>query len=697
MRFMRSTRPVLLAALLVLPALAAARADEGMWTFNGFPFERFEKAHGFRPSQELLDHLRLAAVRHGYGGSASFVSADGLVITNHHVGAGCIGDLSTAERNIMRDGFVAASPADELACPALEVVVLEGIERVTDKVRAVEKPGLDPGQAAAARRAVMAELEKECSERTGLRCDMITLYQGGEYDLYQFRKFTDVRLAFAPEAQLAQFGGDNDNFEYPRWSMDFSLFRVYVDGKPYRPQHFLKWSRAGVKEGDVTFLIGNPGSTGRLQTMAQLEMLRDVTYPITLAWLDYARARMVEYGARGAEQQRLAREALDGIENSIKATSGFLAGLLDPALMAKKAAEEKALRDAVAKDPALAARVGDPWSEIEQALAVEKSQFARSLAVDRGLAGASTLAGHARTLLRLAEEKEKPSGERLREYRDTALPQVHQRLASTAPIYPDFEAYRLGFALRLAATQLGPVHPVIRRVVGDSTPEEVAAKAIAGTKLADPAVRQALGAGGKAALADAKDPLIELMREFEPLARAMRDRNDREIEGVTRLAGARIAETFFAVNGRDVYPDATFSLRVTYAPVAGYEENGVALPWATTLGGYFERSAKFGGEEPFDLPPGLVKAREKLDPKVPAVFVTTHDIIGGNSGSPVVNRDGEFVGIVFDGNLQNLPNRFVYTDAQARALSVDSRAILETLRKVYPAGHLADELANGRR
>ncbi|QQR74383.1 MAG: S46 family peptidase [Holophagales bacterium] len=695
---MRSTRTFTLAALLVLPALAGpVRGDEGMWTFNGFPFERFEKAYGFRPSQELLDHLRLASVRHGGGGSASFVSADGLVITNHHVGAGCIGDLSTAERNIMRDGFVAATPEQEITCPALEINVLEGIERVTDKVRAVEKPGLDPGAAAAARRAVMAELEKECSERTKLRCDMVTLYQGGEYDLYQFRKFTDVRLAFAPEAQLAQFGGDNDNFEYPRYSMDFSLFRVYVDGKPYHPQHFLKWSATGVKEGDVTFLVGNPGSTGRLQTMAQLEYLRDVVYPLTLSWLDYSRARLYEYGMRGVEQDRLAREALDGVENSIKATSGFLSGLLDPAVMAKKAAEEKSLRDAVAKDPALAARIGDPWKEIDAALAKDRSQFARTMLLDRGLSSASALGGYARTLIRLAEEKGKPSGERLREYRDTALPQVYQRLASTAPIYPDFEAYRLGYALRLLATQLGPVHPVIRKVIGDSTPEEVAQKAVAGTRLGDLAVRQKLAEGGAAAIAAAHDPMIELMQQFEPLWREARDRTDREIDGVTRLAGAKIAETFFAVNGRDVYPDATFSLRISYAPVKGYEDNGVALPWATKLGGYFERSAKYGGKEPFDLPPALVKAKDKIDPNTPADFVTTHDIIGGNSGSPVVNRNGEFVGIVFDGNLQNIPNRFVYTDKEARAICVDARAILETLRKVYPAAHLAKELETGKR
>lgn len=695
---MRSTRTFTLAALLVLPALAGpVRGDEGMWTFNGFPFERFEKAYGFRPSQELLDHLRLASVRHGGGGSASFVSADGLVITNHHVGAGCIGDLSTAERNIMRDGFVAATPEQEITCPALEINVLEGIERVTDKVRAVEKPGLDPGAAAAARRAVMAELEKECSERTKLRCDMVTLYQGGEYDLYQFRKFTDVRLAFAPEAQLAQFGGDNDNFEYPRYSMDFSLFRVYVDGKPYHPQHFLKWSATGVKEGDVTFLVGNPGSTGRLQTMAQLEYLRDVVYPLTLSWLDYSRARLYEYGMRGVEQDRLAREALDGVENSIKATSGFLSGLLDPAVMAKKAAEEKSLRDAVTKDPALAARIGDPWREIDAALAKDRSQFARTMLLDRGLSSASALGGYARTLIRLAEEKGKPSGERLREYRDTALPQVYQRLASTAPIYPDFEAYRLGYALRLLATQLGPVHPVIRKVVGDSTPEEVAQKAVAGTRLGDLAARQKLAEGGAAAIAAAHDPMIELMQQLEPLWREARDRTDREIDGVTRLAGAKIAETFFAVNGRDVYPDATFSLRISYAPVKGYEDNGVALPWATKLGGYFERSAKYGGKEPFDLPPALVKAKDKIDPNTPADFVTTHDIIGGNSGSPVVNRNGEFVGIVFDGNLQNIPNRFVYTDKEARAICVDARAILETLRKVYPAAHLAKELETGKR
>lgn len=688
-------RALLVVASLLALTGAPLAADEGMWTFNGFPFERFAKAHGVAPSQQLLDHLRLSALRWGQGGSASFVSADGLILTNQHVAARCIEQLSTPERDLTRDGFVAAGLEDEKSCPGLEVNLLESIERVTARIRAVERAGLGAEAIAAARKAEMAAIEKECSdEKAERRCDVITLYQGGEYDLYRFRRFTDVRLVFAPEAQLAHFGGDADNFEYPRYAGDFALARAWVDGRPHRPQHFLRWSREGVRDGHVTFLIGNPGSTGRLQTMAQLEFLRDVVYPQRLAALEHLRARLFDYAARGPEQARQAFTDLYGVENSIKATSGFLSGLLDAELMKAKAEQERRLRAAVAADPALAAEVGDAWGEIERALAVERELLPRDLAL--ALSG-GRLAGFAQTLLRLAEELPKPSGERLREYRDTALPGLYQRLYSRVPIYPEYEIFRLGVALRTATVQLGPVHATTRKALGDETPEEVAARALPKTKIADIQKRRALAASGKVGIANDRDPLLELMGTFEPLAREVRNRLEREVEAVIDLAGARIAAAYFATAGGETYPDATSSLRITYAPVAGYEEEGRTLPWATRLGGYFERSARVGGRPPFDLPPALAAAREKVDRQVPIVFVSTHDIIGGNSGSPVVNRLGELVGVVFDGNLQNLPNRFLYTDRQARALSVDSRGMLEILRRVYPAAHLVEELEHGRR
>jgi hypothetical protein len=694
----RSRISLLALAFLVLAASlpGAARADEGMWPLNAFPFAAFEKTYGFRPSQELLDHLRLSSIRFNNGGSASFVSGDGLVITNHHVASECIQQLSSAAHDYLKEGFVAAGPADEKACPDLELNVLVGIERVTDRVRAAEPAGAGPAAAAAARRAEMAAIEKECHESTGLRCDVITLYSGGEYDLYRYRKYTDVRLAFAPEAQMAQFGGDDDNFEYPRYAVDIALFRVYDHGEPLHPIHYLRFDPNGVSDGELTFLIGNPGSTGRHLTVAQLEWLRDGRYPLTLEYLDARRTDLYEFSARGKEPARIAKDEIDSVENSIKAISGYESGLLDPDLIAGARKDEKALAAAVAADPALAARIGDPWSEIAEATAAYRSIFPRWLAVENALDRSSQLAADARMLIRLGVEREKPNGERLPDYRETRLPVIEQELASTAPIYPDFEAFELGRALRRVASQLGPVHPVVRALLGDSTPEQVAAAAVAGTRLGDPAVRKALVDGGRAAVEASDDPMIRLMAKLEPLARELRDRMDREVDGVEKSAGARITEAYFAVHGHDTYPDATFTLRITFGRVLGYTDQGRELPFETRFGGWFERASQHDGKPPFDLPPALAAARDRIDPATPVDFVATHDIIGGNSGSPVVDREGRFVGIVFDGNLYMLPNRFRYSDQLSRAISVDSPAILTTLTKIYPAAkRYADELLTG--
>jgi Peptidase S46 len=687
----------LIAFALTAPLAGAGRADEGMWPLNAFPFAAFEKAYGFRPSQELLDHLRLSSIRFNNGGSASFVSGDGLVITNHHVASECIQQLSSAAHDYLKEGFVAAGAADEKACPDLELNVLVGIERVTDRVRAAEPADADPAAAAAARRSEMAAIEKECQDSTGLRCDVVTLYSGGEYDLYRYRKYTDVRLAFAPEAQMAQFGGDDDNFEYPRYAVDIALFRVYDHGEPLHPVHYLHFDPDGVSDGELTFLVGNPGSTGRHLTVAELEWLRDGQYPLYLEYLDARRTGLYEFSARGPEPARIARDEIDSVENSIKAISGYESGLLEPGLIASARTDERALAAAVAADPALAAEVGDPWSETAQAIAAYRSIFPRWLAVETALARSSQLADDARMLIRLGVERGKPNGERLREYRDTHLPVIAQALASTAPIYPDFEAFELGRALRRVASQLGPVHPVVRALLGDSTPEQVAAAAVAGTRLGDPTVRRALADGGRAAVEASDDPMILLMAKLEPLARELHDRWNREVDGVEKSAGARIARAYFAVHGHDVYPDATFTLRVTFGRVEGYADRGRTLPFATRFGGWFERARQHDGKPPFDLPPALAAARGSIDPETPVDFVATHDIIGGNSGSPVVDREGRFVGIVFDGNLYMLPNRFRYSDELSRAISVDSPAIVTTLTRIYPAAkRYADELLTGR-
>lgn len=679
-------RGTLFAAVLLTWSVGSgpACADEGMWLFNEFPFARFEKAYGFRPTQAWLDHLRLASVRFNSGGSGSFVSAEGLVLTNHHVGADCVQSLSGPGRDYLKDGLVAATRAEEKACPDLELNVLESIERVSARVKGAVKPGATPGQANDQIQAEMAAIEKECADQTGLRCDVINLYHGGEYDLHRFHRYTDIRVAFSPELQLAYFGGDPDNFEFPRYDVDIALFRVYDGGKPLRVEHFLRFNPQGPKEGEVTFVSGHPGSTGRFLTLAQLEYLRDTDYPLRLAQLNHNRDLALQYSALGGEQARQAQDDLLSIENSIKAYSGYQAGLLNAALIDKRQAAEKELRHGAAAD-------GDPWTAIANAQEVHEQLFARRRALDAA-AHAGHLSTTATDLVLLTAELAKPNGERLREYRESNLPSVYQELYSEAPIYPEYEEWKLAAALRVLRSQFGNTHPLVVEVLGKEPAETVAKRLVAGTKLADVAERRRLAEGGRRAIEASSDPMIAYARRLEGLYRELRDRYENEVQGVERTAGAQVAEAYFARHGKEAYPDATFTLRLSYGKAVGWEEAGKPVPFQTNFAGMLERSEKFGNQPPFDLPRAVVAARGKLDLQTPVDFVSTNDIIGGSSGSPVVNRAGEFVGIIFDGNLYMLPNRFVYSEEKARAISVHSAAILATLRTLYPAEHLAKEL-----
>jgi len=686
-------RPVarlLLAALLL--GAPAAGADEGMWPLNRFPFALFEREWKFRPSGDLLERLRGAVVRLPvFGGSAAFVSSQGLLLTNQHVVEACLMELSSPGRDLVRDGYVARTRADELACPGAEALLLESITPVTSRVRAAAA-GLGIAAAAAAIKAEMAAIEQECARAGGGRCEVVSLYQGGEYDLYRYRRYTDLRLVFAPEARFARFGGDQDNFDYPRFALDAALLRVYENGRVLHPPRHLRLSQRGAAAGDLLFLAGYPGSTARHATVAQLEWQRDVAYPALLLSLGHLRSSLAEYAARGGEARRYAEDDLAVVENSVKAISGYLAGLLDPALIASRRVEESELRAAVASDPELAARVGDPWREIEIALDAYRTLYPRVLTVERGLGSAGQLAWFARTLVRLATERERPSGERLREYREAVLPTLLARLTADLPSDLDYEAFRLGHALREAATQLGPFDPVVRRALGDRPPEQVAREAVAASRLGDAAFRRALVERGRAAIETSDDPLLRLMWVWEPLARDLRDRIEREVDAVDKSAGARLADAFFARHGRDAYPDANSTLRVSFGPLAGYAtEAGPVAPF-TRFEGLFARARARGERPPFDLPPALAAARARVEPDTPLDFVVELDLSGGSSGGPLVDRRGELVGVLFDGNLWTLPNRFRYSGERARGIAVDSRALLEALTAVYPAGHLAREL-----
>jgi Peptidase S46 len=682
-----------LITIAILTVSSLAFADEGMWLFNAFPGDKVKAKYGFEPSQEWLDHVRLSSAR-APNGSSSFVSPDGLIFTNHHIAQGCIHNLSTGGKDYMTNGFYAPTRAEEPKCPGVEFVVLQGIEDVTAKVNAAAKPGMSAADTGKAQLEVMSSLEKDCSVN-GLRCDVVTLYSGALYHLYKYKRYDDIRLVMAPEFTIAFFGGDPDNFEYPRYDLDISFFRAYENDQPAKTPDYLKWSKTGIKDGDLVFVSGHPGRTGRLLTMDQLAFLRDVQYPWQLKTLKERIEMLQNFSAESAEKAREAQSDVFGLQNSFKAINGYQDGLLDKQLMAKKAADEKALKEFVSSDAKRQQEYGDPWAAIDKAVAVQKEMFLPFIYVDNLAGFRGDLARFARTIVRATTEKEKPSNQRIRGYQDSALPSMEQRLFSTAPIYKDLEQLQLGESLKEMQQELGATNETVVMALGGKSPEERAKELIAGTQLQDVAVRKKLYEGGKAAVDASDDPLIVLMRQMEPTASAQHQKDEDEVQSVLRKNAGDIAKLHFAQGGLSVPPDATFTLRLSYGAIKGYDLNGQHVPWFTTLGGAYEHAAKHGSEPPYELPESWIKSKAALDLKTPFDTVSTPDIIGGNSGSPLINKNAEVVGIIFDGNIESLPWNFIYTDQVARSVATDSRAIMEVLRKVYHADALADELGGG--
>lgn len=689
---MRRTLPPL---ILLLALTVVARADEGMWLFNNPPRQLLKEKYGFDVTDKWLDHVRLSSVRFNSGGSGSFVSPDGLVMTNHHVGLDTLQQISTKEHDYVKDGYRAETREQEVKAKHLELNVLQSIEDVTVRVNDAVKPEMKPAEAFAARRGVMAEIEKESFDKTGLRSDVVTLYQGGQYHLYRFKKYTDVRLVFAPEQQIAFFGGDPDNFEYPRYDLDICFFRVYEDDKPAKITNYLKWSAHGAKDDELVFVSGHPGRTDRLNTVAELEYLRDRAMPYLLQRLYRLEVLLEAWSARNDENGRRAKEDLFSVKNSRKARDGGLAGLLDPDIMAKKKEQEQKLRDAVASNSDLK-DAKDLWDKIAQVQQVRAKIARRYTVLEQGAGFNSSLFGIARQLLRAGEERAKPNAERIPAYRDSALDSLKAQLFSEEPIYPDYELVKLTSALTWLNEQLGHNDPLVLKIMAGKSPADRATELVKGTKLADVALRKQLFEGGKEAVEKSDDPMIQLARLVDPEARALRKRYETEIEEVSRQAYAQLAKAKFAVEGTNTYPDATFTLRLAFGVVKGYEESGKHIPFETYFSGLYQRAAEHHNQPPFDLPKRWIERKDRLNLKTPLNFVLTADIIGGNSGSPVINRDAELVGIIFDGNIQSLVLDFIYTEKEARAVAVHSAGIIEALRKVYDAEQLANELTGKR-
>jgi hypothetical protein len=669
-----------------------AAADEGMWTFDNFPSALVRERYGVTIDEAWLDRVRRGVVRLA-GCTASFVSPEGLILTNHHCAASCLAQNSTRESSLLETGFMAADRRAEIRCPVQIADVLEALENVTPQVQEALR-GLDAQSANERRRETLTELESSCeatSRQSGnpLKCEAVTLYGGGQYWLYQYRRYDDIRLVFAPEADIAAFGGDPDNFQFPRWCLDFALLRAYRDGAPARTPEHLTLDFAGPAPGEPVFVAGHPGSTNRQLTVAELKTLRDRVLPPALLRASELRGRYIQFGKTSEAAERIVQDPLQGLENGIKVQRKQLDALLDDALIAAKTAAEADLRARLRRNRSLATEIGDPWARIEAAQAAEAARWLPYQFVEGGTGFNSRMFRFATLLVRAAAERPKPNAERLREYTDGFLPRLEQQVGAPLPIYPELEELTLSFSLERMREWLGPDDPLVRRLLGTETPDALAARLVRNSTLADPAARLALWNGGQSAIDASSDPFIALARSLDADARALRKWHEDEIEAVVETAHEAIAKARFAVYGTSVYPDATFTLRLNFGSVQGWDENGAPVAPFTHLERLFERAT---GEPPFAVPERWRSARPALDLDTPFNLSTNSDIVGGNSGSPLVNAAGHIVGLLFDGNIHSISGAYWFDTAKNRAVAVHPAIVREALTKVYRPQALLDEL-----
>jgi hypothetical protein len=678
--------------LLCLVFAQAAQADEGMWTFDNFPSKTVGSKYGFTPSQAWLDHVRLSSLRIAGGCSASFISPQGLVMTNHHCVVECVEQLSTAQQNLEQDGFSAKTPADEKKCPDFELDQLVEIRDVTKDVLEVMS-GKTGDAANKALNAKRAELEQSCGSDASVRCDLVSLYHGGVYDLYRYKRYNDVRLVFAPEFSVAQFGGDPDNFNFPRYDFDIGLVRAYEGDKPVASRDYLRWSANGTKDGDLVFVSGNPGGTFRQLTNSQLAFERDTIYPIRNPEVAERRGQLEVFVTRGPEQAREANDDLFFLENSYKVFFGRQLALLDPQFFGTKVQEEERLRKATAADPKLATYVS-AWDDIAKIQQVRSQLFVRTATLG-GRSFRTGLLGDAVTLVRAAAERTKPNGERLPEYTDKALVNVQQQLTAAVPVYKDLEELNLAFLFTVVRRDLGADDAFVRKMLGKESPEQLAHRLVTATHLEDPKVREELYKGGQSAVAASTDPMIRFAASINDELLAVRKENEARVDAPTRAAAEKIAKARFAVYGTSVDPDATFTLRLSYGTVKGFENaEGKFVEPYTNIGGLFERAT---GAPPYNLPETWLNAKPSVNLLVPMNVSTTNDTTGGNSGSPVIDKDANVVGLLFDGNIFSLGGDYGYDAAKNRSIAVDSRALLEGMRKVYHIDRIADEIEAARK
>jgi hypothetical protein len=674
-------------AVTLLAASSACLAAEGMWTLDNLPVDRIAKEYGFRPDPDWSKRVMRSSVRLAGGCSGSFISADGLVLTNHHCGVGCVEDLSTSAKDYVKTGFIAKSRSEEIQCPGVELNRLEEITDVSDQVKKT-LAGLNGEAYVQAQRAITSRLTAACAagDPQRQRCDLVNLYHGGRYHLYRYHRFQDARLVFVPEKDIAFFGGDPDNFNFPRYDLDMALLRVYEDGKPAAIKDFFKVAAGGAAVGELVFVTGHPGGTNRQLTLAELGVERDIDVTDRLINLAEVRGLLTEYGKTSPEAARVSTTDLFSVENGFKALKGRLKALQDPSLWQTKQQEEKRLQEWVRKNDR---KGGDYWESIARAQDTWREIATEFNSLEKAQGFRSRYFTLARILVRGADQRAKPDAERFAEYSDSALPRQEQLLFSSAPIYPDYERAKLTWSLTKLRELLGADDERVKRVLGTMSPAQLAAQLIAGTRLADVGYRRQLWAGGQAAIAASDDPMIILARQIEPHALSVRKRHEAEVEAVVRKSTERISAARFAMSGTSTYPDATFTLRLSYGDVRGWKDGAKEIGPFTNFDGLYHRAT---GVDPFALPDSWLKARSKLAPGQPFNFVTTNDIIGGNSGSPVINSRREVVGLIFDGNLPSLGGDYWYDIRMNRAVAVHSGAIIQALQNVYGANELVKEI-----
>jgi len=690
-------RLLILSAILFVSAYASA--DEGMFTFDNPPVSQIEKNYGVKLDEKWFEYAMRASVRFNNGGSGSFVSPEGLVLTNHHIGFDCIQKLSTPEKDYVKNGFYAMSMSEEAKCPDLEVNMLYSLQDVTERVISAEKGGKSDRERGVLRKKEMAKIEKECNESTGLKCDVVTLYGGGQYVLYRYKRFTDVRLVFAPEQQIAFFGGDPDNFTYPRYDLDMAIFRIYVDNKPYNPEYYFRFSPNGPSENELVFVIGNPGTTKRLYTLSQLKFQKDVFYPTRVRKAKIFIDALKTYAAKSEENQRQTKELIFMFENSYKAHKGMLDALNNDELFKKKEREERELLEFAKKNPQDLKELREALKKIEDAENEYKKLFPTGFVI-RTVVNYSELFSRAFTIVQMATEKKKPNEERFEEYRDTALPSLELQIYSTAPIYKGVEKVLLKTAIEDAIKEVGRENEFLKTLLANTDPERLVEEAVEKTRLYDVEYRKEMVKKGDSMKFDefaeiikkGDDPLLKIALAIEPIVRKNRKLYEDKVESVERTAHHTIQKIRFKIFEKTIPPDATFTPRIAFGSVKGYNAEGTIVPFKTSFYGLFARSSEFDNKPPFDLPERYIKRERSINLKTPLNFVSTADIVGGNSGSPVINKSHELVGLIFDSNIEGLAGTFVYSEEKARAVAVHSAGILEALKSIYDMNYLVEEL-----